>query len=283
MTFPSRNLISLDQLQAGFASVAFGPEYEMAPVVPWALAAVAASEPSMQQQMAPALLRRVRRIINYPTTDRIRNVVTELAYRPLVRERHLGSCYWSLGQAALGIPGEIGQRATRLADRFIGFQPHDGVTIAMMACGADALLKEDPSSLEAKTVLDRSAPRLLGPRQVAEWIWPLEALDPRDAVLAHAFIAAGECLDHCSMVRAGLQLLDWRLHRNGISGDRTAELATSVAACTRAQTVTGVTEWTHRAQELVESTTVPSTMSPGELCNWFLALRHIAEFNAVVA
>jgi hypothetical protein len=191
-------------------SVAHGSTPVPVDDVPWVLSATASSDASIQERLAPDLLERVRDLTDVEDAD-----VGPGPGRG--HDRRMGWRYWALGQAAMGIAGPVGDDAMRLADRFVGCRPCDPIAVAMMASGADALLGREPTSLEALTVLRRSAPLLHRPRPEPLWCWPEQELDPLDALLPHALMAAGDRLDEGALIRSGLQLLDWRLERNGQS------------------------------------------------------------------
>ena len=206
-------------------------------------------------------MRQVRRIIEVNAADRLHGPG---------HDRRLAWHYWALGQAARRMAEPHRQDAVDLAGHFVGCQPSDQLAVALMVVGADALLDQHPSSLEAATVLRRSAALLHRPRPAPDWCWPEPELDPIDALLPHALIAAGKRLAQGALVRSGLVLLDWRLDHNGSSDDPVRELAVSVAACARAFEATGNIAWARRATELASTLAIETPLRNRDACAWRL-------------
>jgi hypothetical protein len=260
-------------LASHLMSVAQGSRGSAPDDVPWALAATALVDPSIQERLAPLLLRRMRDLIDVDAANAGPGPGPGSAY-----DRRMAWRYWALGRAAVGMTGTIGDEAAHLADHFVGCRPVDPLAIAMMAAGADSLLLHQPSSLESMTVLRRSAPLLHRPRPTPDWCWPEPELNPIDALLPLALVAAGDRLGEGALVRSGLVLLDWRLGQNGRSGDAVHELAMSIDACARAGALTGDGKWERRAHALAAAVPVEVTLRTSDLCAWHLAARQLDEF-----
>jgi hypothetical protein len=136
--------------------------------------------------------------------------------------------------------------------------------MAFAALGAAEVLSIDPDNLPARTLLSDAADAMTGPRSPARWPWPEPRLTYANATLPEAMIAAGAALGRPSLLRRGLELLEWLLAREtqhghlsvtpvGGSGpddqgpgfdQQPIEVAALADACARAETVDSNRRWT---------------------------------------
>jgi hypothetical protein len=137
--------------------------------------------------------------------------------------------------------------------------------MAFAALGAAEWLSVHPDSESARTLLDDAADSITRVNGDAGWPWPERRLSYANATLPEAMIAAGSALHRPSLVKRGLELLEWLLEREskrghlsvtpvGGSGPRDRgpkfdqqpiEVAAMADACARAMTVDDNRLWMH--------------------------------------
>jgi hypothetical protein len=83
--------------------------------------------------------------------------------------------------------------------------------------GADAATGADPSVGEARRLLEDGIAIVDAPAS-ASWLWPEDRLTYANAVIPHALLAAGGALRDDTLVRHGLELLDFLLEVETLEG-----------------------------------------------------------------
>jgi hypothetical protein len=90
--------------------------------------------------------------------------------------------------------------------------------MAFAALGAADLLTVMPGHAAARALLTDAADAVGDLGTDDAWLWPEQRLTYANAVLPEAMIAAGAALERPSLVRRGLELLEWLLERETVDG-----------------------------------------------------------------
>jgi hypothetical protein len=175
-----------------------------------------------------------------------------------------GRTIWGLGTAASRSNDHlIRHLSTRGLQRAMGQRSPWPRATAFAALGAAEALRADPHNMLARSLLSDAADAMTGPSQDAEWPWPEPRLTYANATFPEAMIAAGSALGRPTLLRSGLDLLEWLLTRETRGGhlsvtpaggrapddrgpgfdQQPIEVAALADACARALAVDGNRRW----------------------------------------
>jgi len=175
-----------------------------------------------------------------------------------------GRALWGLGcTAAHADRAWVRAAARELFDHGARHRSSAPRAMVFAALGAAEVLARNPRDLPSRDLLDATV-AAIGPIPTAPgWPWPEPRLHSASAAVAEALIAAGSLLPDDDVLAAGLRVLEWLVDLQTYCGwlsvvpstgwepgqappgfdQQPIEAAALAAACSRAHTVTGDTEW----------------------------------------
>ncbi len=130
-----------------------------------------------------------------------------------------GRSIWGLGTAAAHSHDEsIRVSASDVLERAMRHRSPWLKATAFAALGASELLSVNPDHEAAHALLLDAAHRVTRSKGTTDWPWPEARLTYANATLPEAMIAAGAALDRPTLVKRGVDLLEWLLDRESHEG-----------------------------------------------------------------